>query len=153
MTSEDDERGPNLFLGEINTETWSSKLGVYKLWDSKIQLRVLRDSNPRKTALARPNSKWKLHTHPLVREGVPHQQTRNCLKEQKGREIDPGYQMSAWHQDWPSVVIQEQSWDGSLKSRRLVWDGRQPARTWALYQTCNVGSRYQAAAVWMIVLH
>jgi hypothetical protein len=54
---------------------------------------------------------WKLQTQLLVREGVPHQQTRNCLrlfKERRGR-IGRGSQMGTWHQDrladWPSVVI------------------------------------------------
>jgi hypothetical protein len=31
------------------------------------------------TALARTSSNCKRQTHPLVREGAPHQQTRNCL--------------------------------------------------------------------------
>jgi hypothetical protein len=31
------------------------------------------------TALARPSSNCKLHTHPFVSEGAPYQQTRNCL--------------------------------------------------------------------------
>jgi hypothetical protein len=39
---------------------------------------VPRDSAPRRTALARTISNWKRQTRPLVREGVPHQQTRSC---------------------------------------------------------------------------
>jgi hypothetical protein len=31
------------------------------------------------TALARTRSNFKRQTRPLVREGAPHQQTRNCL--------------------------------------------------------------------------
>jgi hypothetical protein len=37
------------------------------------------ETEPRKTALARPNKKLKLQTRPLVREGARHQQHRNCL--------------------------------------------------------------------------
>jgi hypothetical protein len=32
------------------------------------------------------------------------------------------------------LIFWTESWDGSYKSRRLVWDGRQPARTWARKQ-------------------
>jgi hypothetical protein len=45
---------------------------------------------------------WKVQTRPLVREGAPHQQTRNRLKIIKERmgEIGRSSQMGAWHQDW-----------------------------------------------------
>jgi hypothetical protein len=49
----------------------------YESWE--IWLRVLQDSGPRMTALARASSNCKRQTHPLVRESVPHQQTRNTL--------------------------------------------------------------------------
>jgi hypothetical protein len=49
-----------------------------RIWDSKICPRVLRDSDPNMTALARPSSNCKLQTRPLVKEGAPNQQTRNC---------------------------------------------------------------------------
>jgi hypothetical protein len=39
---------------------------------------VPRDSDPRKTALARASSIYKRQTHPLVREGAPQKQDRNC---------------------------------------------------------------------------
>jgi hypothetical protein len=61
--------------------------------------------------LAIPSKNLKLQTSPLVREGAPHQQARNCLKiikERRGK-IGRGSQMGARHQDrladWPSVVI------------------------------------------------
>jgi hypothetical protein len=53
--------------------------GKSRIWDSKIWSRVPLDSDPRMTALARTSSNCKQQTHPLVREGAPHQQTRNCL--------------------------------------------------------------------------
>jgi hypothetical protein len=48
-----------------------------------------------------PSNDWKLQTQPLVREGAPHQQTRNfqnLIKERK-RKIGRGSKMGAWHQD------------------------------------------------------
>jgi hypothetical protein len=65
--------------GDLNTGTWSSRLGESRIWDGKIWSWVPRDSDPRITALARPSSNSKWQIHPLVREGTPHQQTRNCL--------------------------------------------------------------------------
>jgi hypothetical protein len=50
---------------------------------------------PEKTALTMPSNNWKLQTRLLVREGAPHQQTRNCLKIIKEREIGHGTQMGA----------------------------------------------------------
>jgi hypothetical protein len=39
----------------------------------------------------------KRQTRPLVREGAPHQQTRNCLKiiKERGRTFVLGFQMGA----------------------------------------------------------
>jgi hypothetical protein len=82
-----DEREPSawghdwatLFLGDVNTGTWSSRLGESQIWDSKIWSRVPRDSNQRIIALARTSSNCKQQTRSLVKESDPHQQTRNCL--------------------------------------------------------------------------
>jgi hypothetical protein len=52
--------------------------GKSQKWDSKIWSRDPRDSDPRKTALARPSSIYKRQTRPLVREGAPQKQDRNC---------------------------------------------------------------------------
>jgi hypothetical protein len=54
-------------------------------WDSKIWSWVLRDLDPWVTALARPRSNCasKIHIHPLVREGAPHQETHSCQTEKK----------------------------------------------------------------------
>jgi hypothetical protein len=77
---------------------------------NKICSSVPRDLDLRNTTLAMPSKNWKLQTRLLVREGAPHQQTRNCLEIINGkRKIGRGSQMGAWHQDrladWPSVVI------------------------------------------------
>jgi hypothetical protein len=52
--------------------------GKSQIWDSKIWIRVLRDSDPKMTAQARASYNCKRHTRPLVREGAPNQQTRYC---------------------------------------------------------------------------
>jgi hypothetical protein len=52
--------------------------GKSQNWDSKIWLRHPRDSDPRKTALASTSSIYKRQTRPLVREGAPQKQERNC---------------------------------------------------------------------------
>jgi hypothetical protein len=77
-------------------------------WDSKIWSWVLRDLDPRVTALDRPRSNCtsKLQTHPLVREGATYQETHNRQTENKNLVM--GSRWGARHQDrladWPSVV-------------------------------------------------
>jgi hypothetical protein len=68
-----------LFLGDINMGPWTSRFGESRIWVSKIWSWFPRDSDLRMTALARTNSNCKRQTRPLVREGLPHQQTSNCL--------------------------------------------------------------------------
>jgi hypothetical protein len=51
-----------------------------QIWDSKICSRVPEDSDPRQTKLARASSIYKRQTRPLVREGTPQKQDRNCQK-------------------------------------------------------------------------
>jgi hypothetical protein len=58
-----------------------------QIWDSKIWSRVRRDSDPRKTALARASSIYKRQTRTLVREGVPQKQDRNCQTIITGHEL------------------------------------------------------------------
>jgi hypothetical protein len=70
---------PTLFIGDINTWTWPSRLGESRIRDRKIWSRVPRDSDPRMTVLAKSSSNCKRQTRPLVRDSAPHQQTRNCL--------------------------------------------------------------------------
>jgi hypothetical protein len=68
--------------------------------------RVPRDSDPRKTALTRASSKYKRPTLPLVREGTPQKQDRNC---QTIINIWSWAPDGARHQDlltdWPSVAM------------------------------------------------
>jgi hypothetical protein len=52
--------------------------GKSQNWDSKIWSRDPRDSDPRKTTLARTSSIYKWQTRPLVREGAPQKEDRNC---------------------------------------------------------------------------
>jgi hypothetical protein len=52
--------------------------GKSQIWDSEILSRVPRDSDPRKTELGRPSSIYNRQTRPLVREGAPQKQDRNC---------------------------------------------------------------------------
>jgi hypothetical protein len=54
--------------------------GKSQIWDSKIWSRVPRDSDPRKTTLARASSIYKRQTRSLVREGAPQRQDRNCQR-------------------------------------------------------------------------
>jgi hypothetical protein len=85
-----------LLLGDINMWTWPSRLGASRIWDNKIWSWILRDSDKRLAALARTRRNCKLQTHPLFREGTPHQQTHNCLTIKK--KSGHGPQMGAWHQ-------------------------------------------------------
>jgi hypothetical protein len=52
--------------------------GKSRIWDSKIWPTVLRDSDPKMNAMARASRNCKRQTRPLVREGAPNQETRNC---------------------------------------------------------------------------
>jgi hypothetical protein len=49
--------------------------GKSQIWDSKIWSRV-----PRETTLARASSIYKRQIHPLVKEGAPQKQDRNCQR-------------------------------------------------------------------------
>jgi hypothetical protein len=69
-----DEKGTQC-LGDINAGTWPSTLVNSRTWDSNIRSWVLWDSGLSMTALARTSSNCLNQTRPLVREGVPHQQT------------------------------------------------------------------------------
>jgi hypothetical protein len=72
--------GVMLFLGDIITGTWISRLG----WDSKIW-----------SALSRPSNSFKLETRPLAREGAPIS-TDSQLTEIK---TSHGSQIGTRHQD------------------------------------------------------
>jgi hypothetical protein len=80
--------------------------GKSQIWDSKIWLRMPRDSDPRKTTLARTSSVYKKQTRPLVREGPPQKQYRNCQRIINIWSWGPN---GARHQDvlvdWPSIAM------------------------------------------------
>jgi hypothetical protein len=83
--------------------------GKSQIWDSKIWSRVPRDSDPRKTALARVSSIYKRQTRPLVREGSP-QKTRPYLpNSNKYLVVIPRWgstpRLTDWLTDWPSVAM------------------------------------------------
>jgi hypothetical protein len=84
--------------------------GNSQIGDSKMWSRVPRDSNPRKTTLARTISIYKRPT-PLVREGAPQKQDRNC---QKVINIWSWAPDGVRHQDllidWPSVAMSLWLW-------------------------------------------
>jgi hypothetical protein len=62
-----EERFMTLFLGDISTGTWPSRLGEFRMWDSKMWSWSPRDSDLRMTELARTSSNCKRQTYPLVR--------------------------------------------------------------------------------------
>jgi hypothetical protein len=74
--------------------------GKSQIWDSKVWSWVPRDSDPRKTALARASSIYKRQTRPLVREGAPQKQDRNCQ-----RLINIGARHQDLLTDWPSIAM------------------------------------------------
>jgi hypothetical protein len=75
--------------------------GKYQIRDSKIWSRVPRDSDQRKIALARASSICKRQTCPLVREGAPQEQDRNCHTGNKDLVISPKWVLYS-ETDWPA---------------------------------------------------
>jgi hypothetical protein len=67
-----------LSSNERNRRRWWK--GKSQIWDSKIWSRAPRDSDPRKTTMARTSSLYKKQTRPLVREGASEKQVRNCQR-------------------------------------------------------------------------
>jgi hypothetical protein len=92
-------------------------LPMSQIWESKVWSRVPRDSDPRKTTLARASSIYKRQTRPLDREGALQKQDYNC---QRVINIWSWAPDGARHQDllidWPSVAMwlyKGDFWDGS----------------------------------------
>jgi hypothetical protein len=109
--------------------------GKSEIWDCKIWSRVPRDSDPRKTALARASSIYKRQGRPLVREGAPQKQDRNCQTVINRLDTKTYWLTDCQSQcDFDFDLITGESWDGSWKSRKLVSDGCQSMRTWARAQ-------------------
>jgi hypothetical protein len=75
--------------------------GRSQLWDSKIWFQVPRDSDPRKTALARASSTNKRQTRSLVREGAPKEQDRNCHTSNKDLVVSLRWVLYS-KTDWPA---------------------------------------------------
>jgi hypothetical protein len=75
--------------------------GKSQMWDSKIWSQVPRDSDPRKSALARASSIYKGQTRPLVREGAAQEQDRNCLTCNKDLVVSPRWVLCS-KTDWPA---------------------------------------------------
>jgi hypothetical protein len=63
--------------------------GKSRIWD------------PRKTALARASSTYKRQTWPLVREGAPQEQDRNCHTINKYLIVSPKWVVCS-KRDWPA---------------------------------------------------
>jgi hypothetical protein len=99
--------------------------GKSQIWDSKIWSRAPRDSDPRKTTLARVSSIYRRQTRPHVRGGASEKQDRNC---QRVINIWSWAPDAARQQDllidWPSVAIR-------LWVESQVCTGACEKRTWA----------------------
>jgi hypothetical protein len=67
------------YLHRIPASRRRRRKGKSRIWDIKIWPRILRDSDPKMTAMARASKNCKRQTRPLVSESAPHQQTCNCL--------------------------------------------------------------------------
>jgi hypothetical protein len=100
-----------------------------QIWDSKIWSRVLRDSDPRKTSLARPSCIYKRQTRPFVREGARQKQCRNCetvINIWSWAPEEPRHQDLLT--DWPSVTMwlltRRSTWTGAAVRRRLEHGSR-----------------------------
>jgi hypothetical protein len=90
---------------------------VSNLRQKKIWLRVPRNSDPRKTTLARASSIYKRQIRPLIREDAPEKQDRIC---QRVTNIWSWAPDEARHQDllidWPSVAMWPWLWTDSVES-------------------------------------
>jgi hypothetical protein len=76
----------------------------YQIWDSKIWLRILRDSDSRKTTLTRASSIYKRQIRPLVREGAPQKQDRICRRViNMWSWVPDGARHQDWLTDWLTV--------------------------------------------------
>jgi hypothetical protein len=94
------------YLHRDPTSLRRRRKGKSQIWDSKIWSRVPRDSDPRKTTLARASSIYKRQIRPPVREGAPQKQDRNY---QRVINIWSWAPDGARHQDllidWTSVAM------------------------------------------------
>jgi hypothetical protein len=129
------------YRGYIRRTNWMRRQkGKSQIWESKIWSRVPKDSDPRKTMLARASSIYKRHTRPLVREGAPQKQHRNCQRVINIWSRAPdGARRWDLLIDWPSVAMWLWLWLLSVEDTRepqpwVSCGSRQPARTGAVEQ-------------------
>jgi hypothetical protein len=91
--------------------------GKSQIWGSKIWPRVLRDSDPKMTALARTSSNCKRQARPLVRESAPNQQTRNCFVPRQTDRLTVGRNITL---TLSSTVWRVEFLDASLPGYKLL---------------------------------
>jgi hypothetical protein len=72
-----------------------------RIWDSKIWPRVLRDADPKITALARASCNCKRQTRPLVREGAPNKKNPQLSDNNKDLGVSPRRVLDS-KTDWPA---------------------------------------------------
>jgi hypothetical protein len=85
----------------MSLEFWSCPHVEVGSNTSTVTLRVPRDSDQRKTVLARTSSIYKRQTQPLIREGAPQKQDRNCQTVINIWSSNPdGAQHHDWLTDW-----------------------------------------------------
>jgi hypothetical protein len=80
-----------IYIRRPSPQRWGSGI-----WEINIWSRVQRNSDLRITALSKASNNCKTETRPLVKEGIPHQQTRNRLTE---KSSGLGLKIDDWHQE------------------------------------------------------
>jgi hypothetical protein len=95
--------------------------GKSQIWDIKIYLQVWRDSDLRKTVLARASSIYKRQTHPLVREGDPQNQDHN-YQTNKYVVMSPRWSSTPRLTDWLTDRQSQYDFDFELVSYHVGLD-------------------------------
>jgi hypothetical protein len=85
-----------LLLGDINIRAWPSRLGEFRVWDSKIWSWV---------PLARASSNCKRQTHPLVREDVTWGIQPQVCSWKKKRFVIVGVKGLGAKRNWLDTII------------------------------------------------
>jgi hypothetical protein len=103
-------------------ESYEATKRKSQIWDSKIWSRVPRDSDSRETTLARASNIYKRQTRPLVREGAPQNQDRNCQRviNTWSCALDGARQQDLTI-DWPSVAMWLVEEKGSLECETVKY--------------------------------
>jgi hypothetical protein len=131
-----------LFLWDINTATWPSRLGESRIWDSKIWSWVPQESDLRMTALARTNCNCKLQTCPLVRES-----NKPATDSNKNLLVSPRW-VHFSKIDWPIDCRSQHKFDfdyfGQLKLEVGSWQ-LEVGSAWVLTAEGSTGWSQQPA--------